>query len=77
MDFNNMTDEIRISNFLNIFKDYWMKYVPEWSFARIINFMQSYAMNDLYFYSEKELVQILHELFDNNMRKDEELDDNR
>lgn len=58
-----MRDVNRMDNFLNKFKEYWMK-VPDWRFMQLICNLQSACGSDMFYMEEDRFLQHLEVYFD-------------
>ena len=58
-----MRDISRISNFMGILEKYWQTYYPDWRFGQLINNLQRFAGNDLFYYEEDDFIELLEEFF--------------
>jgi len=56
-----MRDEKRIDRFCDLLKQYW-KVVPDWRFGQLVCNLQRYAQNDLFYYEEDKLEDLLAEM---------------
>lgn len=54
-----MRDVKRIKPFLERIEEVWTNHFPDWRFGQLMNNLQRYAENDLFYYEEDALIELL------------------
>ena len=54
-----MRETKRIKRTTNILAILWEEYYPDWRFGQLINNLQSFTEDDLFYYEEEELIDAL------------------